>query len=135
MIEPNDYCLYERLDNGIHRVELTHHSIMAADAYLELLDQLICTATENDDDKIRLMVVISSPKMPSLQYLAKRIQNIIVKYPNRPSFRNVYLFGESFMVNLLHMFVKSVAQRGTDRVSFFQYGKTEDAIQWLLEDD
>jgi hypothetical protein len=60
VIQSKEYCVYERLDNGIHRIELTHHSVVAADNYLELIDQIIGTATEKKEDKIRLMVVISS---------------------------------------------------------------------------
>jgi len=135
MIQLNEYCSYEQLDNNIHRVELSHHSIEAADGYLEILDQIISTATENNVDKIRLMVVIKSKQMPSLQYLATRAKKILAKYPNRPMFRNVYIFGEGFMVNLLHIFIKMVVQRNTDKMNFFQYDKIDDAFDWLMEDN
>lgn len=135
MIQLNEYCHYEQLDHGVHRVELTHHSIQAADAYLQILDQIICTATENNVEKIRLMVVISSKQMPSLQYLATRAKKILAKYPNRPIFRNVYIYGEGFMVNLLHIFIKMAVQQNTDKMNFFQHNKIDDAIEWLLADE
>lgn len=135
MIQQPEYCNYEQLDNGIHRVELTHHSTVAIDTYLELLDKIIQTAIENGDTKIRLMVIISSKQMPSLQYLSKRAKVILAKYPNRPMFRNVYLFGEGFMMNLLHMFVKMVVQRNTDKMNFFQSDQLDNAMEWLLKED
>jgi len=135
MIQQPEYCSYEQLDNGVHHVELTHHSAAAADTYLELLEKIISTATENGDDKIRLMVVISAKQMPSLQYLATRAKKILAKYPNRPMFRNVYIFGEGFMANLLHMFIKMIVQRNSDKMNFFQTDKLDDAMEWLLKDD
>jgi len=135
MFQTSEYCIYEQLDNGIHRIELTHHSMVAADNYLKVIDHIISTATSNKEEKIRLMVVISSKQMPSLQYLATRAKKILAEYPDRPSFRNVYIFGEGFMVNLLHMFIKMAVQRNEDKMNFFQYHKTDEAIQWLLEDD
>jgi hypothetical protein len=73
--------------------------------------------------------------MPSLQYLGTRAKKVMSNYPDRPMFRNVYIFGEGFMVNLLHMFVKMAMQRNTDKMNFFKYEQVNDAIDWLLLDD
>lgn len=128
-------CLYTQLDGGIHRIELMDNSMEAANEYLSTFDKIIGDATERGDDLIRILIVISAPQMPSLQYLASRGKKVLSKYPNRPPFRNVYVFGQGFMANLLQMFVKMIVQRGRDNMNFFQREKMDEAMAWLLADD
>lgn len=128
-------CEYKRLENGVHRIDLMDNKMASADAYLSILDNIIRESTEKGDDIMRILIVISAPQMPSLQYLATRAKQILANYPDRPPFRNVYVFGEGFMANLLQMFVKMVVQRNNDRMNFFTSSKQDEAIEWLLADD
>jgi len=133
LIEENNYVAYQLLDNGIHQLELKDNTRTAIDAYLNILDEIIRTNTENHETLIRIMIIISSKEMPSLQYLAAGAKKVLARYPERPPFRNVYMFQQGFMANLLQMFIKMVVQRGNDKVNFYHIEKIDAAEAWLLD--
>lgn len=130
----NEYVTYEQLDNGIHRIELRDNARTSVDAYLQIVDKVISDAIEEQVDLVRMMIVISSDQMPSLQYLANGAKKVLARHPNRPNFRNVYVFRHNFMANLLQMFIKMIVQRSSDKMNFFPMKNLDEAMVWLLED-
>lgn len=133
LIKESEYVSYQLLDNGIHQIELKDSTHVAADEYMTVLDNIIAQAIDSDEPIVRIMIMITAKRMPSLQYLSSGAKNVLAKYPTRPPFRNAYLFGKGVMAHLLEMFVKMVVQRNKDAMSFFPTHKEDEAIEWLLQ--
>lgn len=132
MDNSSKYCSYKQLDNGIHQLELKDASHEAADAYLQLLDKTIHSATENKQPLMRVLVLITSPHLPSLQYLARGAKQLLSKYPNRPRIRSAYVYGEGIMMQLLKTFVQFMVLGRDDKMNFFKAEQRDQAESWLL---
>lgn len=130
-----EFIKYDLLENGIHRIELKVGSPAAINVFLSIIDEIICTATDNDVKILRTLIIVSPKQMPSFQDLASRAKKVIAKHPDRPRFRNAYLLHRGFMANLLQIFVTTVVQRNGDRMKFYQIDKYDAAVEWLLAPD
>ena len=114
-------------DDSIHDFTFHNMKYETLDLFYTNLENIFHTTSPNETVKLLLY----SPQLGSIQYMATRGRQLRQKYPHLQKSRIAVLFPHALQVNLLNMAVRSLTR--VSPVKLFQKDQTEQAVAWLME--
>ncbi len=124
-------CLYEYMDNGIHKFTVLDTSNQAVDAFFDHLMRLVKNPIPNEaTPQMRLLDI--SVGYPSIPYLIKRFNTLRDEYVQySPPTVNAILHNSNPLHHIMRRLIMPLSRGGN--IKFFTADKEDLAIRWLLQ--
>jgi hypothetical protein len=125
------HCSYARLENGIHRFEITENTRQGVDEFFGLRRKLQDELVEKET---MLLVYLSMAHLPSISYIMNHVVKLAQDYPRIQPTYTAIIYRRGMLVFVLNNFLK-VFLRSKDRVRFFAEDEADKAVEWLMKRD
>lgn len=126
-------CRYDHLENGIHKLTITHASRAATDEWSRHIEDIAGELTPSDP-LVRILVVNSASHNLPLGYLSSKVRELLRRHPNPPRIRYATLLTNFGMVGLMNTLIRALHISNLTLRSFSVQHEAE-AIAWLLADE
>lgn len=132
MSESEPGCIYEKLDNGIHKFIFTGKGEDGMDVFFTILEGIL-RSTPTDTTLRYIVDNTRSGKQGSMMELVRRFRKLESRIPERAAGRTAIIHNPDILITLADTFVSTLAP-SKDKTRFFTPDRMGDAIKWVLSD-